>query len=83
MGFVQDFCNSACDLAKEGLNGPKDVFSGKYGYLSLFEGEYDYSKAFNNLGSVWQVSRLSHKPFPSGKVNTWYGRWCSTSYEKS
>ncbi|MBL41846.1 MAG: MmgE/PrpD [Rhodospirillaceae bacterium] len=68
IGFCARAAISACDLAKEGLNGPKDVFSGKYGYLSLFEGEYDYINPFNNLGSVWQVSRLSHKPFPSGRL---------------
>ncbi|PPR76864.1 MAG: hypothetical protein CFH01_01799 [Alphaproteobacteria bacterium MarineAlpha2_Bin1] len=68
IGFCARAAIAACDLAKEGLNGPKDVFSGKYGYLSLFEGEYDYEKAFNNLGSVWQVSKLSHKPFPSGRL---------------
>ena len=68
IGFCARASIAACDLAKEGLNGPKDVFSGKYGYLSLFEGEYDYEKAFANLGSNWQVSRLSHKPFPSGRL---------------
>ena len=68
IGFCARAAVAACDLAMEGLDGPKYVISGQYGYLNLFEGEYDHESSFSNLGNVWQISNLSHKPFPSGRL---------------
>ena len=68
IGFCARGALAACDLAQAGLEGPKDVISGMYGYLNLFEGDFDLGNHFENLGKIWQISRLSHKPFPSGRL---------------
>ena len=58
----------SCDLAGQGLPGPRDVFEGPYGYLRLFEGEWDLEPVFANLGKRWRVAELSHKPYPAGRA---------------
>lgn len=59
---------NAMDLAVAGLTGPRDVLTGMYGYYKLFEPESDIATWWAQLGTVWQVSRISHKPFPSGRL---------------
>ena len=59
---------NAMDLAVAGLTGPRDVLTGMYGYYKLFEPESDIETWWSQLGTVWQVSRISHKPFPSGRL---------------
>ncbi len=70
VGFCARSALAACDLAGNGLIGPKDVITGQYGYFNLFEGEgeCDWEDALKTLGKVWQVARTSHKPFPSGRL---------------
>ena len=68
IGFCARGALSACDLAQAGLDGPKDIISGMYGYLVLYEGEFDHEGPFSRLGEDWQLSRVSHKPFPSGRL---------------
>ncbi len=58
----------ACDLAAHGLPGPRDVFEGPYGYLRLFEGEWELEPVFAELGRRWRVAELSHKPYPAGRA---------------
>jgi 2-methylcitrate dehydratase PrpD len=58
----------ACDLAANGLPGPRDVFEGPYGYLRLFEGEWELEPVFANLGKAWRIAELSHKPYPAGRA---------------
>jgi 2-methylcitrate dehydratase PrpD len=59
---------NAVDLAIAGLTGPRDVLTGTYGYYRLFEPESDIATGWAQLGKTWQISRLSHKPFPSGRL---------------
>jgi 2-methylcitrate dehydratase PrpD len=55
----------AAELALAGISGPRAFVNGKYGLASLyFRGQYDTSRAVRELGSVWQVDRLSFKPYP-------------------
>ncbi len=58
----------ACDLAEAGLAGLSDVFEGRFGYLPMFEGEWDLAPVLAGLGRRWLVAELSHKPFPSGRA---------------
>ncbi len=58
----------ACDLAAHGLPGPRDVFEGPYGYLRLFEGEWELEPVFDKLGKAWRIAELSHKPYPAGRA---------------
>jgi 2-methylcitrate dehydratase PrpD len=58
----------ALALAQQGLTGPREVLEGHYGYFRLFEGAYDLTEALTTLGSTWEVERVAHKPFPSGRL---------------
>lgn len=69
MGFNARAALAAVDLALTGWPAPRDVLEGPYGYFALFEGgQADPAPAFARLGREWQVARLSHKPFPSGRL---------------
>jgi 2-methylcitrate dehydratase PrpD len=69
MGFNARGALTAIDLAAAGLMAPHDVLEGRYGYFRLFEADaYDLAPVLADLGRVWQVTRLSHKPFPSGRL---------------
>lgn len=68
VGFNARAGISSVDLAMAGLTGPQDVLTGMYGYYKLFETEEDIATWWAKLGREWQVTRLSHKPFPSGRL---------------
>jgi 2-methylcitrate dehydratase PrpD len=68
IGFCARGALSACDLAQNGLIGPHDVITGMYGYLPMYEGDYDHRGPFASLGREWQITNVSHKPFPSGRL---------------
>ena len=69
IGFNARAALTAVDLAAAGVTGPREVLEGRYGYLTLFEGgEHDVASAVGELGKVWRVTELSHKPFPSGRL---------------
>lgn len=59
---------SALDLAMQGFEGPKDILDGPFGYFALFDGAHDWERARAELGKVFQVTRISHKPFPTGRA---------------
>lgn len=58
----------ACDLAAAGVPGPHDSLEGPFGYFALFEDEADPSGVISELGSVWRIAEVSHKPFPTGRA---------------
>jgi aconitate decarboxylase len=58
----------SCDLAAAGMHGPREVFEGRFGYLPLFEGEWDLAPIWPTLGRDWRIVELSHKPFPAGRA---------------
>lgn len=69
MGFNARAALTAGDLAQAGWPAPRDVLQSAYGYLALFEGgQADVAAVAAKLGREWQVTRLSHKPFPSGRL---------------
>lgn len=59
---------TAVDLVCAGLEGPHDVISGPFGLYALFEIGADPDAAFADFGDSWQITRLSHKPFPTGRA---------------
>lgn len=59
---------TALDLAQAGFEGPKDILDGPFGYFALFDGQSDWAHASAELGKVFQVTRVSHKPFPTGRA---------------
>ena len=58
----------AADLAEAGIPAPQHSLEGRYGYFRLFEESWDAGDLIDGLGEVWQVTRLSHKPWPSGRA---------------
>jgi 2-methylcitrate dehydratase PrpD len=68
IGFAARAAIEAVDLAAAGLEGPRDVFEGRYGYFPLFEGDWDLAPVWAALGRSWRIAELSHKPFPSGRA---------------
>ncbi|WP_226702798.1 MmgE/PrpD family protein [Microbulbifer elongatus] len=59
---------TAVDMADFGLEGPDQFLSGDYGYFSIMESDGHAEAAFALLGREWQISRVSHKPFPTGRA---------------
>lgn len=68
VGFAARSAIVACDLSEAGIEGPKDVISGQWGYLPLFEGDYDLEPAWSSFGKTWRMLEVGHKPFPSGRL---------------
>jgi aconitate decarboxylase len=67
MGFAARSAVTAIELARRGMPGPRAPISGPFGYFALFDGTADPAP-FDDLGRVWRVCELSHKPFPSGRA---------------
>ncbi len=59
---------TSVQLVREGLSGPHDILEGPYGYFELFEEGGDLESVLNELGRVWRITELSHKPFPTGRA---------------
>jgi 2-methylcitrate dehydratase PrpD len=69
MAFNARGALTAVDLAESGLVGPRRVLEGEFGFFALFErDQYDLRPSLAALGREWQVARLSHKPFCSGRA---------------
>jgi aconitate decarboxylase len=68
VGFAARAAVCAVDLAGAGFRGPHEILDGKHGYFALFEEGAVAEPAFAELGSVWQIERVSHKPFPTGRA---------------
>jgi 2-methylcitrate dehydratase PrpD len=68
MGFAAMAGLRAADLAAAGAAGPARWLTGPFGFLKLTEPEHDLAPGLAALGQQWQVTRLSHKPFPSGRL---------------
>ena len=67
MGFAARSGITAVELARRGMPGPQASVSGPFGYFALFDGTAD-AAPFDELGRIWRIAELSHKPFPSGRA---------------
>jgi 2-methylcitrate dehydratase PrpD len=69
VGFNSRAALQSCDLCRAGVPGMRDIFEGTYGYLRLFEGEWDLADTLEALaGRRWLIAELSHKPYPAGRA---------------
>ncbi|MGT2464101.1 MmgE/PrpD family protein [Sinomonas atrocyanea] len=50
-------------LAQEGVTGPKNFLTGRYGYLTSFEPDHDLGKLLDGLGERFEGTRISVKPY--------------------
>ena len=58
-------------LAQAGFIGPERVFEGRQGFYQAFAGGYDelrMEQLLESLGKVWEVERLTFKPYPCGSI---------------
>lgn len=58
----------ALDLVKTGLTGPHDALEGPMGYFRLFD-RGDLGRYTRGLGTIWRISEVSVKPYPSGRAS--------------
>ncbi|WP_226574168.1 MmgE/PrpD family protein [Acuticoccus sediminis] len=69
VGFNARAALAAADFAAEGVLGPEDVLTGRYGYFRLFENDdFDVAHGKAELEAAFQMERMSHKPYPSGRL---------------
>lgn len=69
IGFNARGAIAAADLAAAGIPGPRQALSGRYGYFALMEGGSCHPERIaERLGREWQIARLAHKPYPSGRL---------------
>jgi 2-methylcitrate dehydratase PrpD len=58
----------AGDMAAAGLQGPKNILQGEFGYFRLIETENQLDNVLEELGHTWRITEVAHKPFPSGRA---------------
>ncbi len=68
IGFNARNAVVACDMAAAGIEGPRNVLEGPFGFLRLFEDSYDRDVLLGEMGQTWRITELSHKPYPSGRA---------------
>jgi len=69
VGFNARAAIVSADLALAGFRGPHDILTGQYGYFRLFEQDnHDITAFLPSLGRDWQILKMSHKPYPSGRL---------------
>ncbi|WP_428928969.1 MmgE/PrpD family protein [Marinibacterium sp. SX1] len=69
VGFNARAAVASCDFAAHGILGPADILTGQYGFFTLFErGGLDIDHGLAELREAFQIERMSHKPFPSGRL---------------
>ncbi|HEV8673735.1 MAG TPA: MmgE/PrpD family protein [Methylomirabilota bacterium] len=58
-------------LARSGFTGPERVFEGEHGFYAAFAGDHDADRLddlLGTLGQVWELARLTFKPYPCGSI---------------
>ncbi|WP_089717224.1 MmgE/PrpD family protein [Candidatus Entotheonella palauensis] len=68
MAFAAAAAIRAVDLAQAGFPGPHDILEGPFGYFPLYEGTWELEPVWAELGDLWRITQVSHKPFPSGRA---------------
>lgn len=58
----------AVKLVEGGMDGPHNALEGPFGYSKLIE-PLELSRYTANLGTVWRISEVAIKPFPSGRAS--------------
>ncbi len=58
----------AVDMAKAGMNAPRNVLEGPFGYSTLIE-PLSLAKYTTDLGKTWRIGEVSIKPYPSGRAS--------------
>ena len=67
IGFNTRAALTAIEMATRGIAGPRDFLEGPYGYFTLIDPQWERAP-FRDLGRVFRIAELSHKPYPSGRA---------------
>ncbi|MFN4020780.1 MAG: MmgE/PrpD family protein [Erythrobacter sp.] len=59
---------TAVALVEAGMEGPHDVLEGPFGYHRLIE-PLDLARYTTGIGTLWRISEVATKPFPSGRAS--------------
>lgn len=68
IGRAAQAAMQAVDLTQAGMDGPHDALEGPFGYSALIE-PLALERYTTNLGTIWRISEVSIKPFPSGRAS--------------
>jgi aconitate decarboxylase len=68
IGFNARNAVIAADLAQRGIPSIENVLEGPFGYFGMIEAEGDLSRVLHDIGKVWRITEVAHKPFPSGRA---------------
>lgn len=58
----------AADLAANDIAAPSDIFSGRFGFYSIFEKPGNFNQRLKGLGTNWHLPEVAYKPFPCGRA---------------
>jgi 2-methylcitrate dehydratase PrpD len=68
-GFTAQSGLLSAILAKRGIDGPREVFQGRFGYFPVYHGNnYDASRITRDLGKIFEITNSSLKPYPCCKA---------------
>ncbi|MDB5055036.1 MAG: MmgE/PrpD family protein [Bacilli bacterium] len=61
----------AAKMAAHGIQGPRTVFEGRFGFYNTFAGadQYELDTVWKTLGKQWLSTELSYKPYPCCHFN--------------
>lgn len=52
-------------LARQGIDGPREVLEGRFGYFRIYHADrYDRRAVVDRLGTRWEIREISTKPYP-------------------
>lgn len=52
-------------LARQGIDGPREVLEGRFGYFRVYHADrYDRRAVVDRLGDHWEIREISTKPYP-------------------
>ena len=68
IGFNARNALIAADLARRGIPSIENILEGPFGYFGMIESRGDLSRVLGDLGKIWRITEVAHKPFPSGRA---------------
>src|SRR5215813_7982116 len=68
IGFNARNAVIAADLAQRGIPSIENILQGPFGYFGMIEAAGDLTRVSGDIGKVWRITEVAHKPFPSGRA---------------
>ena len=68
IGFNARNAVIAADLAGREVPSIENILEGPFGYYGMIEAEGDLDRVRDDIGRVWRITEVAHKPFPSGRA---------------